>query len=109
LLGRRQQSGASLLFETIARALGGDDVTVMQQAVQYGGGDDAIYGTDSTRTTGVAEQWTILSAAGGLAYVVAIASRPEGRSTRVAITITTTGDGADPVRLARTLHKHRAW
>jgi hypothetical protein len=33
LIGRRQDSGASLLFEAIALAPDGDHVTVMQQAI----------------------------------------------------------------------------
>ena len=61
-------------------------------------------------------------AALGLAYVVAVATRPDGDATLVAVTIATSTDGSDPeaiarARLARALDEgydaarrtHRAW
>ncbi len=42
MLGRRQESSASLFFEPRALAADGDDVAVMQQAVEDRGRDDGI-------------------------------------------------------------------
>lgn len=42
MLGRRQESGPSLLFEPIALAADRDDVSVLQQTVEDRGGDDGI-------------------------------------------------------------------
>ena len=70
------------------------------------GYDDASHGSDTTRT-GVHEQWMVQRAAGNLRYVVAVGSRQDGASSLVAITIATSADGADPVRVARA-RLHRA-
>jgi alpha-L-fucosidase 2 len=85
------------------------------------GYDDASFRDDSART-GVHEQWMIQRAAGNLTYVVAVGSRSVGTSSLVAITIATSGDGTDPVRIARSRleralragfeparRAHRAW
>ena len=66
---------------------------------------DARVGTAST--AGGTTQWMVQRAAGALTYVVAVGARRDGASTLVAITIATSGDGADPVRIARD-RLHRA-
>ncbi len=86
------------------------------------GYDDATYGADSTNQSGIQEQWMIQRAAGALTYVIAIGSRRDVAATLVAVTIATSGDGADPVRIARTrlrramqqgyaptVRRHREW
>ncbi len=86
------------------------------------GYDDATWGDDSSKTTGNREQWMIQRAAGAFTYVVAIGTRREPAATLVAITIATSADGTDPLRIARTrlrhamqqgyaptLQRHRAW
>lgn len=46
-------------------------------------------------------QWFLQEAAEGLSYCVCVGSAPAGKATLLAVTVTSTRDGADPVTLAR--------
>lgn len=59
----------------------------------------ARYGSDTVG--GVRLQWMTQRAAGDLVYVVAVGERVTGTTSLVAVTIATSHDGADPVRVAR--------
>ena len=46
-------------------------------------------------------RWSLQEAALGLKYAVVVSMRPEGDATLIAVSITSTGDGADPVAMGR--------
>lgn len=84
------------------------------------GYEAARYGGDTVG--GVRIQWMAQRAAGNLTYVVAVGERATGVSTLVAVTIATSRDGTDAVRVAHTRltralsagydrmrEPHRAW
>ena len=46
-------------------------------------------------------RWSLQEAALGLRYAVVVGARPAGKTTLIALTITSTADGADPVAIGR--------
>lgn len=56
---------------------------------------------DPRRGGGDGESWFIQEAAGGLRYVVWVGSKPTAGATVLAVTVTSTGDGPDPLGMAR--------